>query len=198
MKSQIAMYVLSAVIPLTTSVVSTVKSDHKKTRMGPKQAVTVLMPTKGYSVSGVVHLKQDGGVVHLTGKIEGLSPGKHGFHIHELGDVSAEDGSSAGGHYAPKGHQHGKPGKAQHHAGDLGNITATQQGVAVIDKKSKDFKISDVLGRTIVVHAGADDLQSQPSGDAGPRAALGVIGIAKAEDKKTAALPVPSRKESRH
>ena len=99
---------------------------------------------------------------------------------HQYGqDLSADDGSSAGGHYAPKGHEHGGPHKAQHHAGDLGNIVADENGVAMIDKQSDDFELSDVIGRAFVVHAGTDDLTSQPSGDAGARAGLAVIGISK-------------------
>ncbi|WP_417389492.1 superoxide dismutase family protein [Gimesia sp.] len=196
MKTQV-LYVLSAVIPVATSMVSAVQSDLKETDSKTTQAVAVIMPTKEFSVTGMVQLKQSKGMVHLTGKIEGLSPGKHGFHIHEFGDISAVDGSSAGGHYDPEGHQHGKPGKAEHHAGDLGNITADQNGIAVIDKRSEDFKISDVIGRSIVVHAGADDLTSQPSGDAGPRAGLGVIGIAKSEPKAKADLPARTRGSSR-
>ncbi|HAH49517.1 MAG TPA: superoxide dismutase family protein, partial [Planctomycetaceae bacterium] len=66
-----------------------------------------------------------------------------------------------------------------------------------IDKRSEDFKISDVIGRSIVVHAGADDLTSQPSGDAGPRAGLGVIGIAKSEPKAKADLPARTRGSNR-
>ncbi|WP_417388567.1 superoxide dismutase family protein [Gimesia sp.] len=197
MKTQV-LYVLSAVIPVATSLVSTVNSDHKEAVPETNQAVVVITPTKDFSATGMVQLKQSKGVVHLTGKIEGLTPGKHGFHIHQFGDLSAVDGTSAGGHYAPAGHQHGQPGKGQHHAGDLGNIIADQKGIAVIDKRSEDFKLADVIGRSIVVHAGADDLSSQPSGDAGPRAGLGVIGIAKSEPKATAALPDTSRRDSRH
>ena len=63
------------------------------------------------------------------------------------------------------------------HAGDLGNITANQQGVAKVDVSTDDTKLHFVLGRAFVVHGGADDLQSQPSGSAGPRVAVGVIGI---------------------
>lgn len=197
MKTQV-FYLLSAVIPVATSLVSTVKSDQKEIEPKTTKAVVAVMPTKDFSATGLVQLQQSKGVVHLTGKIEGLTPGKHGFHIHEFGDLSAVDGSSAGGHYAPEGHQHGKPGKGQHHAGDLGNITADQNGVTVIDMRSEDFKLSDVIGRSIVIHAGADDLASQPSGDAGPRAGLGVIGIAKSTPKVTAELPVSPRSASRH
>lgn len=151
----------------------------------PHEAVAVLMPTEGNDVRGVIILKQVDGTVHLTGKVQGLSPGKHGFHIHQFGDLRAADGSSAGGHYDPRGHKHGSPDDRDHHAGDLGNIEANEEGVAVVDKKSEDFELHHVIGRAIVVHDEADDLTSQPSGDAGPRVALGVIGFTKVEDSES-------------
>lgn len=148
----------------------------------PSEAVAVLLPTKGNKTRGVILLKQRDGFVHIVGKVRGLSPGKHGFHIHQYGDLRAADGTSAGGHYSPQGHKHGGPDDAEHHAGDLGNIVADGDGIAQVDKMSKDFKLHFVIGRAIVIHAGADDLTSQPSGDAGPRAALGVIGFAQVKD----------------
>src|SRR5690606_9289709 len=72
-------------------------------------------------VTGVVTFEQDGDVVHVTGELRGLTPGKHGFHVHEFGDLSdLEKGESAGGHYAPKGSPHGRPSDEKRHAGDLG------------------------------------------------------------------------------
>lgn len=144
----------------------------------PVKAVAVLRSTKGNDVRGRIMLTEDDGSVRITGRIRGLTPGKHGFHIHEFGDVRAADGTSAGGHYSPHGNKHGGPQDKEHHAGDLGNIVANEDGVAVVDKTSADFKLHFVVGRAIVVHGGADDFESQPSGDAGARVAVGVIGIA--------------------
>lgn len=144
----------------------------------PTAAVAVLASTSGSDVKGVIMLKQEDGYVHLTGKVINLEPGEHGFHIHEFGDLTKADGTAAGGHFNPDGHEHGAPG-AESHAGDLGNITADDSGVAKIDAKAEGLKLHIVLGRSIVVHAKADDLKSQPSGDAGPRVGVGVIGIAK-------------------
>jgi Cu-Zn family superoxide dismutase len=149
--------------------------------MPPKEAVAVVMPTKGNKVSGVVILTQQGDNIRVRGRVRGLKPGEHGFHIHEYGDVRAPDGTSAGGHYAPHGHKHGGPNSPEHHAGDLGNVTANDNGVAEVDKQIKGMKLHFVIGRSIVVHGGADDLKSQPSGNAGPRVAVGVIGIANPE-----------------
>jgi len=152
----------------------------------PQEAVAFVTPTQGNNAQGVIMLRQDDGVVHITGEIRGLSPGEHGFHIHEYGDLRAADGSSAGGHYDPRGHKHGGPDDHKHHAGDLGNIEANDKGVAIVNKKSKDFKLHFVIGRAVVVHGGADDFTSQPSGDAGPRVGLGVIGFANVDDSVSA------------
>jgi Cu-Zn family superoxide dismutase len=147
----------------------------------PSEAVAVLRPTQGNQVRGIVELKQHQGFVHITGRVHGLSPGKYGFHIHEYGDLRAADGSSAGDHYNPSGLRHGSPTDRQHHAGDLGNIVFDENGVAVVDRKTHDFKLHFVIGRAIVVHGRADDLTSQPAGAAGPRVAVGVIGVAQSK-----------------
>lgn len=144
----------------------------------PTNAVAVLASTSGSDVKGVIMLKQEDGYVHLTGKVINLKPGDHGFHIHEFGDLTKADGTAAGGHFNPDGHDHGAPG-AHTHVGDLGNITANDKGEAKIDIKAEGLKLHIVLGRSLVVHADADDLKSQPSGNAGPRVGVGVIGIAK-------------------
>lgn len=154
----------------------------------PKAAVAVLTPTKGNKARGAIRLTQTDDGVRLQGMVRNLEPGEHGFHIHEFGDLRGPDGKSAGGHYNPEGHKHGGPDDAEHHAGDLGNITANDEGVAKVDKMAEGLKLHFIVGRSIVVHGGKDDLESQPSGDAGPRVALGVIGYAGAtpQVKKTA------------
>lgn len=153
--------------------------EHAAKMTSPKAAIAVLIPTEGNSVQGVLRMKMVGESLEITGQVTGLKPGEHGFHIHEFGDLSAADGAAAGGHYNPSGHDHGGPDSADRHAGDLGNITADDQGIATVNKVSKDLKLSMIMGRSFVVHAGVDDLKSQPSGDSGPRVAVGVIGYAK-------------------
>jgi len=142
-------------------------------------AVALLMPMKDSKVGGTITLTQEKGYVLVTGEVTGLTPGKHGFHIHMFGDLRAADGMSAGGHFNPKGHPHGGPDSKERHEGDLGNIEASEAGVAKVNVKAMGLKLAEVLGRSIVVHAKADDLKSQPAGDAGPRIAVGVIGIAE-------------------
>lgn len=146
------------------------------------RAVAVLRPTKGNSVRGIVTFTKDKGGIRVVADLEGLTPGNHGFHIHEYGDCSAPDGTSAGGHFNPEGKPHGAPTSKNRHVGDLGNITANAEGKAHYDWTDPVISFAgtrSVVGRAIIVHAGEDDLKSQPTGNAGPRIACGVIGIAK-------------------
>jgi len=153
-------------------------------------AVAVLYPTKGNSASGTLTFTTNpgggAGGVHIHGTITGLDPNSiHAFHIHEFGDASAPDGMSAGGHYNPEHHMHGGPNSPEHHAGDLGNITADSSGTATIDIDAPDLSIAGlkdpIIGRSVVLHAHPDDFVSQPAGNAGPRIAVGIIGIAKSK-----------------
>ncbi|MGN6371068.1 MAG: superoxide dismutase family protein [Phycisphaerae bacterium] len=150
-------------------------------------AVAVLYPTKGNSASGTITFsKNPNGGLHIHGTITGLDPNStHAFHIHEFGDASSTDGMSAGGHYNPEHHPHGGPNSPQHHAGDLGNVTADASGSATVDLDDPDLSIAGlkdpIIGRAVVLHAKPDDLVSQPVGNAGGRIAVGVIGIAKSK-----------------
>ncbi|HET9819195.1 MAG TPA: superoxide dismutase family protein [Rhodanobacteraceae bacterium] len=119
--------------------------------------------------------------VRITGRIAGLKPDStHGFHIHEHGDCSTPDASSAGGHFNPMQQPHGHPAQGPRHAGDLPNQTADAEGVATVDVLAHDVELgtggsTDILGGAVIVHAKPDDYTSQPSGDAGARIACGVI-----------------------
>jgi superoxide dismutase, Cu-Zn family len=144
----------------------------------PQVGVAGLIPTEGNKVGGVIVLRQTQEGVRITGTVTGLEPGLHGFHIHEYGDVREPDGSAAGDHFNPAETSHGGPQDEEHHAGDLGNIEADSNGVAKVDITAPWLKLHFVIGRSIVVHAGKDDFTSQPSGDAGSRVGMGVIGIA--------------------
>ncbi len=149
---------------------------------GPTKAVCVLSPTKDSKVHGVVTFTVEGDAVKISGKIEGLTPGEHGFHVHEFGDINSEDGMATGGHFDSDKHMHGAEDANERHTGDLGNIKAGDDGVATIDKTDKVIKLSgpnSILGRGLIVHAKKDDF-GQPTGNAGGRVAQGVIGVAKA------------------
>jgi len=119
----------------------------------------------------------------VTAHVAGLTPGAHGFHIHEKGDCSAPDGTSAGGHFNPGAQAHGRSGHGAHHAGDTDNIVADAKGVARIDAHVSGVTLgggaaNDIAGRAVIVHAAADDYTTQPTGNAGARVACGVIKVA--------------------
>jgi Cu-Zn family superoxide dismutase len=146
------------------------------------KAVAIITPTQGNKVAGKITFVKVSDGVQVEAEITGLTPGKHGFHIHEFGDLSAPDGASLGGHFNPHQKQHGAPDAKEHHAGDFGNLEADASGHAKTSFLSKDNKLDGndtILGRGVVVHGKADDLKTQPSGDAGPRAGVGVIGVTK-------------------
>lgn len=137
------------------------------------------------TAAGVIYFDQQGETCHITGTVRGLTPGKHGFHVHEYGDRSAGC-TSTGGHFNPYNKVHGAPTDEERHAGDLGNIIADETGCACVD--IKDTKVTligldSVIGRAIVVHEGEDDLgqggfdDSKTTGHAGDRQSCGVIGI---------------------
>ena len=147
-----------------------------------QQGIAVLHATAGQHCHGIVRFTQEGGSVKVVADLEGLNPGqKHAFHIHQYGDCSAPDAMSAGGHYNPEGHQHGLPDSENRHAGDLGNVQADSEGKAHYEITVTNISIlgqmNPILGRGVIVHAKVDD-GGQPVGNAGPRIACGVIGVA--------------------
>lgn len=180
--------VIGSCILFASAVMTNARDDHDSDGEhgheieAPKMGLAVLVPTAGNKVRGQLKLMQVGDDLQITGKVRNLTPGEHGFHIHEYGDLRANDGTSAGGHFNPFGHEHGGPGEMSH-VGDFGNITANEEGVADVNVTAKDTPLMLVLGRSFVVHAGRDDLKSQPSGDAGPRVAVGVIGVGNPDFK---------------
>lgn len=148
----------------------------------PTKAIAVLHPTKGSNVEGVVTFTKTGGEVKVVADLTGLTPGEHGFHIHEFGDCSSADGKAAGGHFNPTNNPHAGHDAEKRHAGDLGNIEADSAGKAHLELTDKMMTMSgenSIIGRGVIVHEKVDDLKTQPTGDAGGRVACGVIGIAK-------------------
>lgn len=148
-------------------------------------AVAVIHPTEGNSIEGTVTFTKADDGVRVQANISGLGDQTlHGFHIHQYGDCRASDGTSAGGHFDPEDMPHGAPTDAERHIGDLGNLPSNEDGDAEIDFVDPMLELSgsnSIIGRGVIVHAGEDDLVSQPTGDAGPRLGCGVIGVANAD-----------------
>lgn len=141
-------------------------------------AKATLSPASGSSVHGEVTFTTVKDGVRVVANVRGLTPGKHGFHIHELGNCSAPDASSAGGHYNPTHKPHSCPGDADRHEGDLGNISADKTGHAHYDRVDSVISLNgphSIVGKSVIVHEKTDDCESQPAGDAGKRMACGVI-----------------------
>jgi superoxide dismutase, Cu-Zn family len=155
---------------------------------GAKEAIAVIQPASGSACKGTVRFVEQGTGVKVVADLEGLTPGaKHGFHVHEFGDCSAPDATSAGSHYDPAGTKHhGSPTEQPRHAGDMGNLQADGSGKAHLELLLEGVTIeghdSALLGRGVVVHAKPDDF-GQPVGNAGGRIGCGVIGIAKPSAK---------------
>lgn len=147
-----------------------------------EKAVCVLHPTDGNEVTGIVTFIKAGDEIKVTADIKNLPGANHGIHIHEYGDCSASDASSAGGHFNPENVQHGARTDSIRHVGDLGNIQADGYGNAHLEFTDSFISFSgkhSIIGKAVIVHEKADDLKSQPTGNAGSRIACGVVGISK-------------------
>lgn len=156
--------------------------DMQQMAKGPTKAVAIVFPAKDKTVKGTITFVQTEKGVKVVAHLEGLAPGKHGFHVHEFGDCSAPDFMSAGGHFNPTHTSHGAPIDETRHSGDLGNLVADEKGVATLEWLDPVMKLTgpeSIIGRSVIVHINEDDLKSQPTGNAGGREGCGVIGIAK-------------------
>jgi Cu-Zn family superoxide dismutase len=170
---------LTALFIIAAGCTETVEQEVTETTFEHSELVATVMPVGDSGVSGSVTFTESEDGVAIQGDFEGLEPGNHGFHIHQYGDCRADDGTSAGGHFNPAGNNHGAPTDMERHMGDLGNIEANEEGSANVDYTDATVTLEQILGRGIIIHAGEDDLESQPTGAAGSRVACGVIGIAQ-------------------
>ncbi|HEY6928689.1 MAG TPA: superoxide dismutase family protein [Thermoanaerobaculia bacterium] len=134
----------------------------------------------GSTVTGTAtftELVTGGTKVHVH--IEHAPPGTHGLHIHEKGDCSDPEAKNAGGHFNPSGMPHAGPTEMKRHAGDLGNIEIKPDGTGDLTLTSDMITVkpgpNSVVGRAVVFHEKADDLTTQPTGNAGGRLGCGVI-----------------------
>src|SRR6202049_702885 len=147
-----------------------------------KKAIAVLHPASGSQVMGTVTFTKTEDGMQVVADITGLTPGQHGFHIHEFGDCSAPDATSAGGHFNPSKNPHAGHDDAKRHEGDLGNIEADSSGKAHLELTDKLMTMSgekSIIGRSVIAHEKEDDLKTPQTGNSGGRVACGVIGVAK-------------------
>lgn len=156
----------------------------------PRGVHVALSPTVGHSASGMLMLNETDDGVKIEGRIIGLRPDVElGFHVHEIGDCSAPDASSAGEHFNPTNQPHGDPRGDAHHLGDMVNLDVDDNGEAQVDLTLEGLTLTGMAERSlrdraIVVHAMRDDYKTQPAGGSGDRVACGVI------ETDPAALPV--------
>ncbi|HTE05742.1 MAG TPA: superoxide dismutase family protein [Planctomycetota bacterium] len=170
---------MSKPVPATTTgTTAPAMAKDKQPTGAPTRAVAQLTAASDSQVTGMITFTQQPGGVEVHVHIEHLAPGKHGFHIHEMGDCSAHDGMSAGGHFNPDDKPHGDRLALARHAGDLGNVTADGAGVVEIVFTDTQIALSgphSIIGRSAMVHADPDDGTTQPTGNSGKRIACGVV-----------------------
>ena len=147
-----------------------------------KELTINLESKSGSDVSGTVTFTEVEGKVKMIAMMEGLEPGPHAIHIHEKADCSSADGKSAGGHWNPTGQPHGRWNAPEgYHKGDIGNFEADDEGKAEMEFSTEQWCVGcdddtkNIVGKSIIVHAGVDDGKSQPSGNAGARISCGGI-----------------------
>lgn len=168
----------SDVLSATSDVLSVVATTYAMAQIGS---------ASGSTLTGTAIFTKDGENITISVEIQDASPGLHAVHIHENGDCSAPDATSAGGHWNPTDVAHGKWGEGEFHLGDLGNITVGEDGTGSFELTTDLWEIGtgsdiDVIGKGIIVHADADDFTSQPSGNAGARIGCGVIEPVELEE----------------
>ncbi len=156
------------------------EAEEETTEMAMRTALAKMNATEGNEAHGTVTFTEVEGGIKVVAHFEGVPESEHGFHIHEKGDCSSDDGKSAGGHWNPAGMPHAGRDAEQRHVGDLGNLTANAEGSA--DAEFVDSMLTfdgdhSIIGKGVILHAGQDDLTSQPTGAAGARIACGVIEL---------------------
>lgn len=145
----------------------------------PTKAQAVLKSAAGAKIKGIIHFTEEDGKMKIETLVDGLKAGPHGFHIHETGDCSKADFTSAGGHFNPTHGEHGSMSSAKKHVGDLGNLIANNKKKAnttiIVEGMTMKPGADSIIGKAVVIHKDKDDLKSQPAGNSGARIACGVI-----------------------
>ena len=145
---------------------------------GPTATATI-EGRSGSPLKGTATFVQTDETVHVTVDVTNAPEGVHAVHLHEKGDCSAPDATSAGGHFNPSHAEHGSPDVPMHHAGDFGNMTVGEEGHGHLELDTTMLTVvpgdRSVVGRAIVVHAKEDDMHTQPTGNAGARIGCGAV-----------------------
>jgi Cu-Zn family superoxide dismutase len=150
---------------------------------GPKKAKAraTIQSASGSTLTGEAHFEESNNGVKMTLTVKGATPGTHAVHLHESGDCSASDATSAGSHWNPKNEAHGnRASDGPFHSGDIANLEVGEDGTGTLEVTAADWSIggdaqSDVIGKAVIIHASADDFVSQPAGNAGARVGCGVV-----------------------
>ena len=174
---------LASVITLTTILAGCIIVDNKDSsydgRKTQYRATARIAARSGSGMTGEAKFTEMEGGVLVEIHVTNMNPGHHAVHIHENGDCSTTDATSAGGHFNPTGEPHGSPNMSQHHLGDLGNLYVNPDRTGYHSIFMPELSIKEgprsIRDKAIVVHANADDLSSQPAGNAGARIGCGVI-----------------------
>src|SRR5690606_31940899 len=145
-------------------------------------AKAVIQSASGSTLTGEATFEEEtGGGVKMVLRVQHTTPGEHAVHLHQSGDCSAPDATSAGGHWNPNDVEHGnRAGAGAFHSGDIANLIVGEDSTGVLEIVAPDWTIggdahSDVIGKAVIIHASEDDFVSQPSGNAGARVGCGVV-----------------------
>lgn len=147
-----------------------------------RRAVAYIDPLGDSGVDGTAMFVLEKGQITLQLDVSGMPPGPHAVHLHEHGDCSAPDGSSAGAHWNPSDHAHGRWGEGAHHLGDIGNVEIDADGTGSYSMTTDRWELGtgsaiDIIGRSVIIHAAPDDFATQPTGAAGGRIGCGVVEL---------------------
>ncbi|WP_260483621.1 superoxide dismutase family protein [Sphingomicrobium flavum] len=184
MRSTISLFALAALLSACTNDSAGNAEDAGEGAADTAERSLTLKNSDGADV-GSVSLRQEPSGIMLAVNVAGLEPGAKAVHLHETGDCSAGDFTSAGGHWNPEGKSHGRDNPQGAHLGDLANLQVGEDGsgesrylVTGVSLSGSAPMIDDEDGTALVIHAGADDYKSDPAGDAGDRVACVVVSTA--------------------
>lgn len=167
----------SSVLLLAFLLVAFVSCSTKK-----NSAKAAIQSASGSNLTGEALFEESDDGVKMTLTVKNATPGTHAVHLHESGDCSAGDATSAGGHWNPTHESHGnRAAGGSFHRGDISNMEVGPDGTGKLEITIKDWSIggdenTNIIGKAVIIHADPDDFVSQPAGNAGARIGCGVIG----------------------